>query len=328
MLKTGTGDVNVNVKNLYERNILERARGLQLFDRWADVKPLPKNEGDYQTFMRIGPLPTAPQLAEGEPPTGKKPQINQFTAGIVQFGDFIAFTDKLKMTVPDRRLVEFSDLLGDQAGETMDQYHRDNQMAGTQVRYANNVAGRSSVEAQPSSTDMDAIERILDGNDTKLIKDQITATTKVATEPVPAAYVALTHVNTRQNWQDLSGFIPVHKYSSTRGVVDGELGTFGRTRIIATTLAPVFEGAGSGNTTGNLATGGSNDVYVTLIFGAHFYGSMPLQKAGIENIVKQLGNAGFDPLNQYGTTGWKAFTGGLILNEAFGVRYEHAVKSL
>lgn len=327
MLKTTTSDVNVNALNLYRRNILQRAKALMVHDKWADVKPLPKGSGTYQTFMRVGKLAKASQLAEGTPPTGKKASVNEFTCAIVQFGDFLTFTDKLKMTAPDPKLVEFSDLLGDQAGETLDGFHRDQQAAGTQVRYANDAANRSSVQSTPTKADCQAISRILDGNNTRLVKRQISASTGVSTEPIAAAYIGITHTDARQDWEDLSGFVPVHKYSSQKGVIEGEIGYYPpmRARIIATTEAKVYKAGGSGTTTGLVSEGGSNvDVYTTLFFGSHFYGSMPLQKAGVDNIVKQLGNAGFDPLNQFGTTGWKAFTGGIILNDNFGVRLEHA----
>lgn len=328
MLKTTTSDINVNVKNFYERNMLERAQPLLTFDKWADTKPLPKNAGDYQTFMRIGKLANAPQLAEGTPPTGKKAQANEWTASIVQFGDFLTFTDKLKMTAPDPRLAEYSDLLGEQAGETMDEYHRDNQLAGTQVRYANDVANRSSVEKVPQTSDLKAIERILDGNNTRLITRQINASTKVSTEPIPACYIMLIHTDARQDFEGLADFIPVQKYSGQKQIHEGEIGSWKRTRIVATTAAKIQEGAGSGTTTGVLNDGSNVNVYQTIIMGRHAYGTLPLQKEGIESIVKQLGNAGFDPLSQFGTTGWKAWTGGIILNDNYLVRYEHAVSEL
>ena len=332
MQKMTTSDVNVNALNFYRRNLLQRAKALIVHDMWADVKPLPKGSGTYQTFMRVGNLANAPQLAEGVPPSGKKASVNEFRCSLVQFGDFLTFTDKLKMTAPDARLVEFTDLLGDQAGETLDIFHRDQMQAGTQVRYAGDVADRSSVTTAPSKEDCQAISRILDGNKTKLIKRQMNAGTGIGTEPVAAAYIGLTHTDCRQDWEDLAGFVPVHKYSTSKGVLEGEIGFYPpmRARIIATTQAKVVRGVGAAlGVTGLVSEGAANiDVYCTIFFGAHFYGSMPLQKGGVDNIVKQLGNAGFDPLNQFGTSGWKAFTGGTILNDNFGVRYEHGATDL
>jgi N4-gp56 family major capsid protein len=325
---TTTSDVNVNAKNVYERNILERARPLELYDRFADVKPLPKGQGTYQTFMRVGKLARAPQLTEGVPPTGKKASTTQFPCHLVQFGDFLTFSDKVKLTAPDPKLLDFSDLLGEQAGETLDVFHRDKQMAGTQVRYANDAANRSSVESAPLEQDLKAIERILDGNNTKLINKMIGASTGVSTEPIPPSYVAITHTDARQDFESLPNFIPVHKYAKQQGIMEGEIGSWKRIRIICTTQGKTYTGGGSGTTTGLVNDGSNVNVYATLIFGQHFYGTMPLQRKGIENIVKSLGNVGFNPLNQFGTTGWKAWTGGIILNDSFGVRYEHGVSEL
>jgi N4-gp56 family major capsid protein len=46
----------------------------------------------------------------------------------------------------------------------------------------------------------------------------------------------------------------------------------------------------------------------------------------LQNIVKAVGSAGTaDPLNQRGTSGWKASLAAKILQQLFMVRLEHAV---
>ena len=46
-------------------------------------------------------------------------------------------------------------------------------------------------------------------------------------------------------------------------------------------------------------------------------------KKAIETIVKTIGSSGAnDPLNQFGSIGWKAITGCAILNEAWLIRTE------
>jgi len=71
------------------------------------------------------------------------------------------------------------------------------------------------------------------------------------------------------------------------------------------------------------------DVYGTMVFGRNAYGTIPLQKGNVKNIVKKMGSAGTeDPLDQRATTGWKMATVTKILNEDWLVRLEHAVTDL
>ena len=59
------------------------------------------------------------------------------------------------------------------------------------------------------------------------------------------------------------------------------------------------------------------------------YGIVPLQKGGIENIIKRAKDSGTsDALNQRNTSGWKAYTVAKILNDDFLIRYEHGVTAL
>lgn len=63
-------------------------------------------------------------------------------------------------------------------------------------------------------------------------------------------------------------------------------------------------------------------VYLTLVLGAHAYGTTGLNKT-LETIAKGLGSAGTsDPLNQRGTMGWKAYHMTKRLVEEYMVRIE------
>lgn len=69
------------------------------------------------------------------------------------------------------------------------------------------------------------------------------------------------------------------------------------------------------------------DVHAALVFGRDAYGTVDIEGSGaITSIVKRLGEAGFDPLNQRATYGAKikAYTA-LILNDDWLVRIEHGV---
>jgi N4-gp56 family major capsid protein len=64
------------------------------------------------------------------------------TATLAQYGDFVTLSDMVSMTNQDPVVTEATDVLGDQAGTTIDQVRRDVLVAGTNVAYANGVANR------------------------------------------------------------------------------------------------------------------------------------------------------------------------------------------
>jgi N4-gp56 family major capsid protein len=133
---------------------------------------------------------------------------------------------------------------------------------------------------------------------------------------VAPAYIGIVSPEGWYDLQDETGWVPVEKYSSTMKLLEGEVGKLGDVRFIETTNAKVFTAGGAS----------SIDVHTTLILGAEAYGITRISGESLKNIVKPLGSAGSaDPLEQRGTTGWKATFVAKILNDAFMVRIEHAV---
>jgi len=327
---TGTSDVNVNVQGYLDRAMLMRATPALLHQRWVQIRPVPKNSGTKITFRRVGSLAVAGKLTEGTPPTGKKLQVSDIYATLFQTGDFIRYTDWLSMTSPSSELVEMAEVLGEQAGLTLDTFARDEWHTGTMVRYANDVAGRTSIDKTIQLNDAKAVVRILEGLNCKKVRKKVVATDKVATQPVRPSYIGITHTDCRQDWENLAGFIPVENYASQADVEEEEIGTFKGIRVMATTNAKVHLAGGAAvGVTGLVAADATNvDVYNTLVFGADAFGSIPLQKKTIKNIVKELGRTGFDPLDQVGTSGWKAAITNKILNDNFVIRIEHGATDL
>jgi len=160
--------------------------------------------------------------------------------------------------------------------------------------------------------------RTLKNNKAKRVTRMIAASTGVATEPVAQAYIGIVSPDTTFDLQDETGWVPVEKYSAAMKIMDGEVGKLGDVRFIETPNAKVFEGEGAS----------SIDVHGTIIMGMEAYGVSRISGAALQNIVKPLGSGGTDdPLNQRGTTGWKATFVAKILNDDFIGRIEHAVSS-
>lgn len=309
------------VNNYYDRNLLMRALPLLVHTKFAQVRDIPANSGTNTIkFRRYGTLTAATSaLTEGTTPAGSQASVTDITATVAQYGDFITYTDVVSYESPDAVLTEFSDILGEQAGNTLDQLTRDVLAAGSTVQYVGAVS-RVTIASDDliTATEVKKAVRTLKNANARRVTSMIGASTNVATEPVAPAYIGFVSPSTWYDLQDETGWVPVEKYAANTKVMEGEVGKLGDVRFIESTNAKVFTGAGAS----------SIDVHATIIVGAQAYGITRISGQALRNIVKPLGSAGSaDPLEQRGTTGWKATFVAKILNDDFMVRLEHAVSA-
>ena len=332
-LMTTTSDIPINIKGWYDRALLERAVPLHLFGKFGQVRPLPKNQGDRANFRRYGALAanTTP-LVEGVTPSGKKLSVTDLYASVLQYGDFVTVTDWLSDTGVDPNIVGIcDDVLGEQAGLSLDTVYRNVLVAGTSVRYANGVAARVNVTTAINDADVASTITTLEANNAKMLRELVQGGSKINTYAIRPCFVAVSHPHCRYDIERLQGFTSVELYSSQGTVMDGEIGAVKNLRFCLTTNSKIWGHAGAViGATGLRSDDATNiDVYATLVFAKNAYGMIPLQKRSIESIVKKVGSAGADdPLNQRGTVGWKAVTACKILNDDFMVRIEHGATSL
>lgn len=315
---TTTADIAA-VNSFFSRDLLFRAQPRLVHTRFAAVTDIPQGNSATVTMRRYANLPAATTaLREGVTPPGSKLSVTNITATVQQYGDYVVLTDKLTMTTEDPVRLETNQLLGDQAGNTLDQLSRDVMAAGTNVIYSGtgNVA-RADVEAGAVITlaNIEAAEDLLKLNNTMWMTSFVDPSTGYNTVPLPPAFIGICHVNITRTIRAMTGFTKVELYAQPGARMDGEIGKIGNTRFVETVNAKVFTAAGTS----------SIDVYATLIFGQYAYGTTRIAGRALENIVKPLGSAGTaDPLNQRETSGWKATFVGKILNDDFIVRIESA----
>lgn len=321
MSTTTRTQIPAEVNNFYSRTLLMRAVPLFLHTRFGQVRDIPQNAGSSTIkFRRYGNLAAATTpLTEGVTPAGSQMSVTDITATVAQYGDFVTYSDVVDYESQDATLTEFAEVLGDQAGDTLDQLARDILAAGTTVTYVGQSSrGAITTSNLITATEVRKMVRTLKNNKAKRVTRMIAASTGVATEPVAQAYIGICSPDTTYDLQDETGWVPVEKYSASMKVMDGEVGKLGDVRFIETPNAKVFSGAGAS----------SIDVHATLIMGMEAYGVSRISGAALQNIVKPLGSGGTDdPLNQRGTTGWKATFVAKILNDDFLGRIEHAVTS-
>ena len=111
-------------------------------------------------------------------------------------------------------------------------------------------------------------------------------------------------------------------YANQSDIDPGEVGALGNFRVMATTLAKVWEDAGAAvSTSGLTTTGGSNiDVYCSLALAPDAFGCIDVAD-GMKSIRKSASEIG-GALNLYSTIGWKAYYASKIIDGDRIVRLE------
>lgn len=136
MAYTTRTQVAREVNNYYDRTLLERLLPLLVYTRFGQIRDIPRKSGTRTIkFRKYSSLTAATTpLTEGTTPTGSQLSVTDVTASVSPYGDFVTVTDVVDYESPDPVLTEAAELLGEQAGDTLDQICRDILVAGTSVK--------------------------------------------------------------------------------------------------------------------------------------------------------------------------------------------------
>lgn len=301
---TSSAGMEKEIKDYYDRNLLENATPALVHDQFAQTRDIPKGNGKKISFRRFDNLPKAlTPLTEGVTPVGKSLNVTEIEAEAKQYGDYVTLSDVLTLTAFDPIITETTSIIGQQAGMTLDTISREVMNAGTNVQYAEGqVTSRAALTSAMKLT-------------ATAVKLAVRALKKQNAAKIDGYYVAIIHPDCSFDLREDEKWIDVVKYKNPERIYQGEIGTFEGVRFIETTEAKIFAGAGASGV----------DVYSTLFLGANAYATTKVEGAGLQTIIKQLGSAGSaDPLNQRSTIGWKAMKVTEILSEQYMVRVETA----
>ncbi|MBQ5709056.1 MAG: N4-gp56 family major capsid protein [Anaerotignum sp.] len=305
VMTTSTETLSAEMKTFYDSVLLDNAKPNLVHDQFGQKRPIPKNNGKQIEFRRYTSLEKAlTPLTEGVTPDPNSLKVTTVTATVEQYGDWISMSDVLLLTAIDNNLAEAVQLLGDQAGRTLDTITRDIINGGTNVLYAPNgtdaVTSRGALTANAHMTAQLVMKAaaILKGANASTFDND---------------FVAIIHPYVAYDLMQDEGWKELHKYCAPENAFEGELGKLGRVRFVESTEAKVWGEAGASKAA----------VFSTLVIGKNAYGVTEVEGGGLETIVKQKGSAGTaDPLDQRASAGWKAIKTAEILSEEFMVRIE------
>lgn len=321
---TTTVEIPSAVSEFYNRTLLERALPYMNHDLFAQIRPLPQGNSKVAKFRRYESLgvKTTP-LTEGVPPSSTDPTKTDVTATVQTYGAYIEYSDDVELTNPDPLLTEFNELEGEQSGETLDVLRRDVLVTGTGVSYSNGSA-RADISSILALGTLRNVLRTFERNKARRITSILSGSPKVGSDAIPMSFVAIVHPDVAADVRQMSGYVGIEDYGQVRPIHDSEIGAIPsiNIRFLLNSNAKKYAGAGQGSTT-LVNTSSIADVYATLIFARNAFGIVPLRGAALTTHLKARGSGGTsDPLDQVGTTGWKAKTTTVILNDNFMHRIE------
>lgn len=327
MADTNTSTITQASQNYLSVPFLSRAYPRFVHPLFGQVRDIPMNNTTTIRFRKYGSLSAATTaLTEGVTPTSSTISSTDITAIALQYGAYVQLTDWLKMTTQDQKLgylTEISEVLGDQMGDTIDQLTATVLSAGTTIQYAQGVVGRTTVAAGMFLTRDEVVKATttLLGNNAKYMREAVKASDGFNTSPILDSFIAIIHPNTYRSLRDEPGWVPVAEYGDPSDRISpAEVGSLEDVRFLVSTNAVKFAAGGAAGI----------DVYSTIIFGQEWYGITRISGHEVEIITKTPeGNNDNtnDPLNQRNTMGWKISYVPVILQQNFGLRVEHAVRT-
>ena len=328
---TATIEVLTNLnKTWYEPMLLDRAIAQYYHCNLCQPSTVPAQEGgtiDWRKFPALAAATTP--LVSGVTPAALATSVTNLTATPLQYGAYIRHSDLLQLQAIDNVTAEYAEMLGENAGLTADTLCRDLMNASGTVQYADNVGAIGSIAAT----------NILDGEEiTKAWATLVNANAR-GWEFLDGRFAVVTSAF---GWEDLINSASFRNAaqealprSEDHPFFNGEVFDYMRCRFFVTSQA----GMGA-----NLGSGGTVDVYYTMVIARQAFGiggigdqwiRMELGMGGTGNppmpvtlINKPLGTGGpEDPLNQRASIGWKGMQQEKELDATLAIRIDHACSS-
>ena len=276
MANTEYGDITPRTATFAERELLKRAIPHLVIEKFGQSKPIPLKSSKQVKFRRYSALALATTaLTEGVTPTAKQLAAVDVTGNLAQYGDLVTITDIVQDTHEDPVLQEATEILGEQAGQTIETIRFNVLKAGTGVRYANGAARNAVNTALTLSLQRKSI-RDLKRQNARAITKIVRSTPSYGTEAVAPSFIGLVHPDTEGDIRNIAGFTPTEKYGSMTPY-ESEIGKIEDVRYVSSTVFAAWADAGGAKGTMISTTGTSADVYPVLFIARDAFGIVPLK---------------------------------------------------
>ncbi len=299
---TTSSALSAGMQTYYNRELLRTFEPNLVHLQFGDEHRMPPHSGLVMNMRKLIPLETNTKaLSEGEPGESVMLAETEVTVQLQQYGEYARCTDKLDLTHLDMDIMRRTKLFGDAGARSIDAVVREELAKCANVIYAGGKASRAELTAADKLTSRELRKAV------KTLK-------KNHAQTFGGYYVAIIGPDTMYDLQEDEAFVKVSQYQDKENIYTGEVGRLFGVRLVETTEAKIFEGAGADGA----------DVASVIVLGQYAYGVTSLKGAKPRVIVKPAGSAGTaDPIDQISTVGWKMDGfGAKLLQPEYAVRIE------
>jgi N4-gp56 family major capsid protein len=261
------------------------------------------------------------------------------TAAMAKYGNAVLLTEEIDVYQMNLRAARFMDMLGANAGESLNRLMEVTFATASQIRYSNGSTGGTAdtnTNAAISVNDIKHSVNLLNRASALLFTPAGYGNTNIGTTPVRPAYYGICHPDVEEDIRGLTGFNDVVTYGGYTETMPYEFGQVGGVRWCATEIIPISTSAGTTTSTGlRGATNILNDIYSSYIYGKEAFGSVglgnmhatnsyemynPATPPAVEVINKPIGSVGTDLFNEVQSIAWKAWFAAAVLNSNWAVK--------
>ena len=299
---TTSSVLSAGMQTYYNRELLRTFEPNLVHLQFGDEHRMPPHSGLVMNMRKLIPLETNTKaLSEGDPGESVMLAETEVTVQLQQYGEYARCTDKLDLTHLDMDIMRRTKLFGDAGARSIDAVVREELAKCANVIYAGGKASRAELTAADKLTSRELRKAV------KTLK-------KNHAQTFGGYFVAIIGPDTMYDLQEDEAFVKVSQYQDKENIYTGEVGRLFGVRLVETTEAKIFEGAGADGA----------DVASVIVLGQYAYGVTSLKGAKPRVIVKPAGSAGTaDPLDQISTVGWKMDGfGAKLLQPEYAVRIE------
>lgn len=268
-----------------EKTFLERSKAKQIHAQGAKKKTHSKNSGKTITFNRYNPLAVATTaLTEATNPSEANLTGATVSATVAEYGNYVKVSSLLYGTSIDRAAKEKTEVISQNAGETLDTLVRNELASGATAQFAGGKSFLSAIAASDvlSSSEIRKAVKTLKKNNAITYGD--------------GYFLGKLGPDTVYSLQsDNTTWINVVTYKdSAKEIYTGEVGKLFGVRFIEASSNQYNE---SSTTT----------VYSNFIHGQEAFATIDLSDENTELIIKQSDKSDTsNALNMFMTVGWKA----------------------
>lgn len=266
----------------YDKVFLDREKMVLVYDNGAQVRPVPKNDGKTVYFNRFAPLAVATTpLTEAAVPTAVDMTSNIVSATVAEYGSYTKVSSLFEMTSIDVNLKEHVEVMGQNAGETIDTLIRDELDGGGTTQLA---GGKSNITAI-AATD------ILSGSEVR--KARRTLMKNKAQMFANGLYRAIVPTSAAYDLMGNSEWLNARQYVDPANIQNGQLGK--------------LYGVEFYETNNEVVTASTVNVYTSFFYGRNAYGIVNISGAPGRRIYVKVPNDNdtSNPVNTWSTVGWK-----------------------